>query len=100
MTNRKRCICLGRSVNELLAAWYGRARKRIAAGVVNGQPPPDMNELRLTVTLIRALSEGREKGPFQARFRSLDHHLVDCPCSPSYRTPTAAVDTAPSGHLD
>jgi hypothetical protein len=88
--NKKRCICQGQDPHILLSAFYGRARKRIAAGVVDGQPPPAIGELSLTVKLIRSLAAGGGKAPFQAKFAHLDLHLEECPCSPSY---------APSGNF-
>ncbi len=89
----KRCICRGQAFETLLGAYTARAKARIAAGVTQGKAPPEMAELRMTVTLIRALSTGVGQGPFQARFAHLDHHLHECPCSPRYVAPTADSPT-------
>jgi len=83
--NRKRCICQGQKPEILLSAFYARATKRIAAGVVDGTPPPPMEELAQTVTMIRTLGVGvAKKAPFQASVAHLDMHLEECPCSPNY----------------
>ena len=81
----KKCICRGQDFQVLLAAWFKRTRPEIAVGVRDGKPSWTYDRLRKAVTLIRALSEGREKGPFQGKFRHLDHHLEECPCSARYR---------------
>jgi len=83
----KRCICRGQPFETLLAAWFKRTRRRIAVGTVGGKKTWNYDDLRRSVTLIRALSEGREKGPFQGKFRHLDHHLEECPCSARYKPP-------------
>lgn len=88
----KRCICKGRDFQALLAAWFKRTRPLIAEGTRDGKPTWSYDNLRKAVTLIRALSEGREKGPFQGKFRHLDHHLEECPCSPRYVAPKADAE--------
>lgn len=90
----KRCICRGQDFTTLLAAWYARTRPRIAEGLRwrNGKPVWNYADLRSAVTLIRALSEGREKGPFQGKFGHLDHHLAECPCSPRYVASKASTE--------
>ena len=59
MTNARRCICLNQPASTLMEAFYRRSRGRIANSV-GGSKPPNYPELRLTITLVRALSEGQD----------------------------------------
>ena len=86
----KRCTCRGQKFEVLLASFSKRAKAQIAEGVTQGKAPPGMRDLRMTVTLLRALSVGTGQGPFQAQYARLDHHLHECPCSPSYAAHVAA----------
>lgn len=87
MTGQGSCICKGRPLNELVAAFGARARESVAARISAGTPV-NFKELQLTAYLVKALSESR-KSAFDARYGKLDHHLPECPCSPRFQPPTA-----------
>jgi len=89
----KRCICKGQDFQVLLAAWFKRTRPLIAAGTSNGKPTWSYDRLRMAVTLIRTLAEDKgQKAPFLGKFKHLDHHLEECPCSPRYVAPAADAE--------
>lgn len=82
MTGANACICRGKPLNQLMAAWATRTKATIADGVVGGRAVT-FKDLTLTAILVRKLSEGTNM-PFDARYRQHDHHLATCPCSPRY----------------
>lgn len=88
------CICQGRALNELVAAFSARSKRTVAEQLRNGTPV-EFRQLQLTAYLVKALAEGR-KSAFDARYRHLDHHLPECPCSPRFQAGRQAVDT-PAG---
>ena len=89
----KRCICLGGDFTELLSAWYGRTRGRIAEGTTASTQTWNYTDLKTAVTLIRTLHENKgQKAPFLDRFAHLDHHLAECPCSLRYVAPKAVTE--------
>jgi hypothetical protein len=77
------CICKGQPLNRLVAAFATRSKAAVAEGVGTGKPV-DFKQLQLTAVLVKKLADGDSKMPFDARYRSLDHHLPECPCSPRY----------------
>lgn len=83
MSGAKECICKGKPLNVLIAAFAGRARGEVAEGVIGGRPMA-FKQLQLTALLVKKLSDGDSKMPFDARYRLFDHHLATCPCSPRY----------------
>lgn len=84
----KTCICKGQPLHVLIGAWSQRSKAAVAQGVANGKAT-DFKTLQLTGMLVRKLSEGTSM-PFDARYRNLDHHLPDCPCSPRFQPPAPA----------
>lgn len=83
MSGAKECLCKGKPLHVLVGAWAQRSKQAVAEGV-NGGRPANFKDLQLTALLVRKLSEGTPM-PFDARYRNLDHHLPDCPCSPRFR---------------
>lgn len=80
MTGARDCICKGQPLNRLVAAFASRARQRVEGGVGEGKPV-HFKTLVLTAVLVQKLSAGDSKMPFDVRYRLLDHHLAECPCS-------------------
>lgn len=92
MTGAKSCVCRGQPLNLLVAAWVKRAKRAVADGTTQGRPM-QFKDLQLAAVLVRKLSEDTPM-PFDARYRTLDHHLSACPCSPRFRA-AAGVESSP-----
>lgn len=97
MSGASSCVCSGKPLNALIAAFAARAKVSVAERVAAGSTVK-FKELQLTAYLVKALAEGR-KSAFDARYRSLDHHLPECPCSPRFRPRTDVVDRASGGGI-
>jgi len=92
------CLCQGRPLNELVAAFAARTRRGLATQLREGKQV-EFKQMQLTAYLVKALAEGR-KSAFDARYRTLDHHLPECPCSPRFQAARQAVDTTSGQGLD
>ena len=79
----RECICKGKPLHVLTGAWAQRTTKALAASLEAGETVR-FADVQLAALLVRKLSEGT-KMPHDARYRNLDHHLPDCPCSPRVR---------------